>query len=107
MPKKKANSNATEKLLQSVEAPQNENLNNYSVKETNEPLKSPSQHSKKDKRRSILIQSQTDQYLQILATLQKTSVNNLISSILNSYVSEQLQDENVLRKIKLMQELMD
>lgn len=62
---------------------------------------------KKDKRRSILIQSQTDQYLQILATLQKTSVNNLISSILNSYVSEQLKDENVLRKIKLIQELMD
>ena len=78
---------------------------NRRTKETNSTAQRSSQHVTKDKHRTILIKSKTDDYLKTLATIYGTSVNELVNKALDNYVSKQLQDEDISSKIKLLQEI--
>lgn len=78
---------------------------NRSTKKAETVLKSQSQHANKDKHRTILIKSETDQDLKALATIYGTSVNELINRALDGYVGKQLEDANLKKKFDLPQQI--
>lgn len=78
---------------------------NRRTKETNSTAQRSSQHVTKDKHRTILIKSKTDDYLKALATIYGTSVNELINRALDGYVSKQLEDANLKKKFDLLQQI--
>lgn len=80
-------------------------ISNRRARRTNSTAQRSSQHATKDKHRTILIKSKTDNYLKTLATIYGTSVNELVNKALDDYVSKQLQDEDISKKIKLLQEI--
>lgn len=104
-----------EKLIDATEKPEEARANvskekhSSGAKQTNKGVESRSQHKAnhnlKSKHRTMLITPQTDNYLKAIATIYRTSVNEIINKALNQYVADKLNDSEIGDKIRILQEI--